>query len=119
MMAYSLRNLFVLNERVALIGSWKHGMFSMTAVGATNVGTIVVNCAPNLKTNLPEHHFERPLGTYLEEEHPDEHLLTKRGDELGGFRLGSTIVLVFEAPEKFSFAVEQGQKIKLGQKLGN
>lgn len=31
------------NERVCYMGSWSHGFFSMTAVGATNVGSIKVN----------------------------------------------------------------------------
>ena len=35
-------NLFAINERVAYYGKWSHGFFSMTAVGATNVGTVNV-----------------------------------------------------------------------------
>lgn len=35
-------NLFVLNERVSLLGTWMHGFFSYTAVGATMVGSIKV-----------------------------------------------------------------------------
>lgn len=36
--------LFSLNERVVYVGEWEHGFFSMTAVGATNVGSINVYC---------------------------------------------------------------------------
>lgn len=32
--------LFNHNERVVLTGTWKHGFFSFTAVGAYNVGSI-------------------------------------------------------------------------------
>ena len=32
--------LFALNERTVLLGSWVHGFFSYTAVGAFNVGSI-------------------------------------------------------------------------------
>ena len=34
--------LFALNERVWLSGQWEHGFFSLTAVGALNVGSIHV-----------------------------------------------------------------------------
>jgi phosphatidylserine decarboxylase len=39
-------SLFVENERIALVGQWQHGYFSLTAVGATNVGSIVIDNEP-------------------------------------------------------------------------
>jgi len=42
--AKRVRSLFCLNERVALAGRWKHGFFSLVAVGATNVGSIRIYC---------------------------------------------------------------------------
>jgi phosphatidylserine decarboxylase len=40
-----------------------------------------------------------------------------RGDELGAFRLGSTVVLVFE-PGKAELAGEVGQAVQFGQRIG-
>ncbi|HET7500551.1 MAG TPA: archaetidylserine decarboxylase [Kofleriaceae bacterium] len=40
-----------------------------------------------------------------------------RGDELGAFRLGSTVVLVFE-PRQVELAGEVGQVLRFGQRIG-
>ena len=42
----------------------------------------------------------------------------KRGQMMGDFNFGSTIVLVFEAPAEFRFSYEPGDRVQLGQALG-
>lgn len=160
----TLQGLFVLNERVALLGYWKHGFFSMIPVGATNVGSIVVNFDKDLKTNdvyeneiylkssVSSDNENTPLLQNTDESSTDlstvsttsstasqrkklkkntvyEATYTKasrilggypltKGQEVGGFKLGSTVVLIFEAPDNFKFDLELGQKVKMGEQLG-
>ena len=49
----------------------------------------------------------------------DLHLiLILTGQLIGEFNLGSTIVLIFEAPKKFKFSVREGRKVRYGQGIG-
>jgi phosphatidylserine decarboxylase len=148
----TLPGLFTLNERVVLLGRWRWGFFSYTPVGATNVGSIVVNFDKELRTNSLTTDTEADRAAEAAAERGEQwvgyseavysnaseilqgHPL-KRGEEMGGFQLGSTIVLVFEAPkgrrltsldqgyfsEKrtgWNWNIEKGQKVKVGQALG-
>ncbi|XP_050533593.1 phosphatidylserine decarboxylase proenzyme, mitochondrial isoform X2 [Daktulosphaira vitifoliae] len=110
--AQFLPDLFVLNERAVYVGEWKHGFFSMTAVGATNVGSIRVYSDKGLQTNMRCRRKDFNQN--------DCSLETKwtKGQEVGEFRMGSTVVLLFEAPKEFLFDVDVGQTIKMGQAVG-
>ena len=116
-------NLFVLNERVALLGYWKHGFFSMTPVGATNVGSIKLSFDQELVTNIKRRRNVDPhIGyeaTYLNASRILGGMPLTKGEEMGGFELGSTVVLCFEAPKNFKFNVNVGDRIKMGEKLGS
>ena len=153
----TLPGLFTLNERVVLLGRWKYGFFSYTPVGATNVGSIVINFDRELRTNslltdtkadiaaAEAQNKGEPYAGYAEATYRESspvlggHALRK-GEEMGGFQLGSTIVMVFEAPKGirpsfdegwmggeegerkrkggWNWCIEKGMKIKMGQKLG-
>lgn len=45
--------------------------------------------------------------------HYDPNISLKKGDELGMFKLGSTVVMMFEA-ENVKWNIEEGQKCKWG-----
>ena len=108
-----VRSLFVLNERVVLSGTWKHGFFSMTAVGATNVGSIKIHGDLLLDTNQ----LIWKTGSAYDFDIEGEGRKLEKGDPVGEFNLGSSVVLIFEAPKNFKFNLETGQKLKYGQKI--
>ncbi|XP_032899380.1 phosphatidylserine decarboxylase proenzyme, mitochondrial isoform X3 [Amblyraja radiata] len=114
-----IKELFCHNERVVLAGDWTHGFFSLTAVGATNVGSIRIYFDNDLHTNSPR---------YMKGSYNDFSFITnnnkggvtmRKGEHLGEFNLGSTIVLIFEAPKDFTFNLKPGQKIRFGEALGS
>lgn len=128
--ARTIRNLYVENERVVLEGQWREGYMAMAAVGATNIGSIELFIEPRLRTNHPHKKL-------LHSEPPDERLYEpegmgvtlKKGDELAAFNMGSTVVLVFQAPNSqysidrdcssdFKFCIKRGDRIRMGEALG-
>ncbi|CAK5061589.1 unnamed protein product [Meloidogyne enterolobii] len=98
--------LFCQNERIVLTGEWKFGYFSMTPVAAMFVGNIVIFDEQEKNRKLKENTKFAIKG-----------LSVNPGEKIGEFRMGSAIVLIFEAPKNINFCIEAGQKLKYGQKL--
>nr|GMD95950.1 phosphatidylserine decarboxylase proenzyme 1, mitochondrial [Ipomoea batatas] len=96
---------------------------AMAAIGATNIGSIELFIEPTLRTNKPQKnilHLEPPEERVYE---PDgTGIRVKKGDELAAFNMGSTVVLVFQAPisspSDFRFCIKKGERIRMGEALG-
>lgn len=82
------------------------------AVGATNVGSIRVYCDKELQTNT----IKWPEAKQWNDASFGCARISK-GELFGEFRMGSTIVLLFEAPKDFKFCLNVGETIKMGQGL--
>ncbi|XP_061656162.1 phosphatidylserine decarboxylase proenzyme, mitochondrial isoform X3 [Phyllopteryx taeniolatus] len=109
-----VKELFCLNERVALSGRWRHGFFSFTAVGATNVGSIRIYFDQELQTNAPHDKKGRFHDLrYAGAEPAEGGVALQRGEAVGEFNLGSTVVVLFEAPKSFAFSVKPGQTVRI------
>ena len=112
-MAARVAGLFAINERVVYQGQWKHGFFSMSAIGATNVGSMRFSIDPELNTNRPG----EGCSTACHERTDFGETWLDRGSEFGEFNLGSTIVLIFEAPSDSSFSVGPGDVTRVGRRI--
>lgn len=82
------------------MGEWEHGFFSFTAVGATNVGSVQVYMDEELRTNRWRRFTNEKIYDELKMK---ENISLNKGELVGQFNMGSTIVLVFEAPESFRY----------------
>lgn len=124
--ARTIRNLYVENERVVLEGLWQEGFMAIAAIGATNIGSIELPMEPEFRTNLPRKkslHPQTPEERLYEPEGVG--LTLRKGDEIAVFNMGSTVVMVFQAPVKigdssseFKFSIKCGEKIHVGEALG-
>ena len=111
--ARGVPGLFARNERVVCVfENDEFGPFVMTLVGATIVGSMatvwhgVVN--PPRMTRICDWHYEAGQVTL------------KKGDEMGRFLLGSTIVMLFQK-DAISFNPDWAPEraVRLGEMMGN
>ena len=103
-------NLYAKNERVILKCKMRNGgILWMVFVGALNVGKMRFDFDTRIQTNACANR-EGALYEY-------ENLSFKKGDYLGNFELGSTIVLVAQS-EFLKFSVSSETAVKFSQKIG-
>ena len=102
-------NLYAKNERVILKCKMRNGgILWMVFVGALNVGKMRFDFDTRIQTNACASR-EGALYEY-------ENLSFKKGDHLGNFELGSTIVLVAQS-EFLKFKTPADTSVKFGQKI--
>jgi phosphatidylserine decarboxylase len=103
----SVEGLFVRNERVAVfLESEDLGQVALVMVGAANVGRMTLSFAP-LVTNA-----DASAGTFR----PSSEIRLRRGDELGAFNLGSTVVLL-AADGRLEPLASPGQIVRVNSAL--
>ncbi|TWI69595.1 phosphatidylserine decarboxylase [Pseudoduganella lurida] len=110
--ARGIPGLFARNERVVCVFDTASGPFVMTLVGATIVGSMatvwhgVVN---------PPRQAEIREWTYA-----DQNIVLKKGEELGRFLLGSTVVMLFPKDTlHFNAAWQPAGPVRLGEMMAN
>lgn len=101
--------LFMRNERLVTYLRTDFGEIAAVMVAATGVGNMTVSYEPGINTIAggPDrgaciYEHEKPIG---------------KGDELGMFHLGSTVILLFE-PGRAQIDAPTGTAVRLGQRLG-
>ncbi len=105
-----LHGLFPKNERLTTYLETKNGMIAVVKVGATNVGKISVTY-DTIQTNR----WIRRSKTHRY----DRQILMDRGQELGRFEMGSTVILLFQKNAmRFLPKIEEKFKVKFGQAIG-
>lgn len=99
--------LFSKNERVVLEGETNNGKkIFLIFVGALNVGKIAIKYEENINTNSCKEDVE--VYEYA-------HLKLKKGDEIGYFKMGSSIVMICE---EFSGILTPPCKVRFGESIG-
>lgn len=103
----TVRQLFARNERLVIRVGTDIGEIAVVMVGAFGVGRMSLTFADTV-TNT---------GSAPEEHAFDEPLEIGRAEEIGRFGMGSTVILMLPHGT-VDWAVEPGQDVKLGQRLG-
>lgn len=111
--ARGVPNLFARNERVVCVfTSSEHGPFAMVLVGATIVGSMATMWHGLVNP--------RRTGKVCEWAYEDQAIVLKKGEEMGRFLLGSTIIMLFRK-EAIAFNADWAPErpVRLGERMGD
>jgi phosphatidylserine decarboxylase len=110
--ARGVPGLFARNERVVCVFDSEFGPFVLTLVGATIVGSMAT--VWHGVVNPP-----RP-GTVREWRYDDQEITLQKGEEMGRFLLGSTVVMLFPKDTlNFNPAWQPAKALRMGEAMGN
>ncbi|MDP1602486.1 MAG: archaetidylserine decarboxylase [Legionella sp.] len=100
--------LFARNERLVVLFDTSVGLMAMVLVGATIVGAIGTSWHGDINRSKNKQQFDYQSIPFLQ------------GAEMGYFKLGSTVVLLFADGEKLKWLddIKAGDSIQYGQALG-
>lgn len=106
--------LFAKNERLVVFFETKTGLMAMVLVGAVIVGKIGTTWHGDLKRS-------RKLKKFTYEENDSPETILKKAAEMGYFKLGSTVILLFtnEKTLEWQENIIQGRPIRFGEPLAN
>lgn len=113
-------DVFSVNERVVLSGEWSGGRMHLVAVGAAHVRGIFLDFDEQFAKDMAPSegmYYLDGCQTYTQVPRGSGGLHNAPGTMLGGFRLGSAVVLVFEAPTGSTWRVAPGDRVRVGQQL--
>lgn len=108
--ADNIPGLFARNERLVCLFDTPHGPMAMILVGAMIVAAIETVWAGRADTHPPAivtQNFDNPV-------------TLNKGDEMGRFLLGSTVILLFgENAVNWETVLKAGSEVRFGQLIGN
>lgn len=110
-MVRGLRGLFAVNERLITYIKTKKGYVAVCKIGAINVGKISLsydNAVTNRFSGRKKEFF------YETGSMP----AVKKGDEIGIFNLGSTVIILFEKNMIKFDRLKMGSSIRMGERIG-
>jgi phosphatidylserine decarboxylase len=106
-----VRDVFARNERLVLLFEGPAGPFAVIFVGALNVGSMATVWHGDVTPRRPRTVMSLPLP-------PEAARMRARGEEIGRFNMGSTVVLLF-GPQRVQLeCIAPGATMRLGQRLG-